>query len=172
MKIALAQTRPVKGDIEYNSAKHKKFIDLALSYKADLILFPELSITGYEPESAKELATIADDIRFDKFQIISDEKSIIICIGVPLKTDNGIFISMLIFQPGQAKKIYSKRYLHADEEPYFIRGQQQIFLEKNHHIIVPAICYELSIPEHAKHAYDNNADIYLVSVAKTEEGMD
>ena len=78
---------------------------------------------------------------------------------------------MIIFEPGQPRKLYSKRYLHTDEEPLFINGQQQIFLRKNNHIVAPAICYELSIPEHAKHAYDNGADIYLVSVAKTAEGM-
>jgi predicted amidohydrolase len=54
MKIAVAQTRPIKGDISTNIKTHKKLIDLAISYKVDTIFFPELSITGYEPELAKE----------------------------------------------------------------------------------------------------------------------
>jgi len=57
MKICVAQTRPVKGDIQSNIENHKKFIDLAVSGGADTIIFPELSLTGYEPELAKELAT-------------------------------------------------------------------------------------------------------------------
>jgi predicted amidohydrolase len=172
MKVALAQTMPVKGDVGFNSTQHKKFIALALSSKADMILFPELSITGYEPELAKKLATTIDDIRFDDFQNISNRKNITICIGAPLKADNGVLISMIIFQPGQVRKVYSKRYLHPDEKPYFINGQEQIFLGKDNHMIAPAICYELSVPEHAKNAYANSADIYLVSVAKTTEGID
>ena len=57
MKIALVQARPVKGDIEANIAAHKRLIGLAVLNGADMIIFPELSITGYEPELANELAT-------------------------------------------------------------------------------------------------------------------
>ena len=49
MKISVAQTKPVKGNIESNIDHHKKIIDLAVSYETDIIVFPELSITGYEP---------------------------------------------------------------------------------------------------------------------------
>ena len=40
MKICVAQTKPVKGDIKSNIDDHKKLIDLAVSNKADLIIFP------------------------------------------------------------------------------------------------------------------------------------
>ena len=50
MKISIAQTRPIKGDIPANIEAHKRFINLAVSNGADAIFFPELSITGYEPE--------------------------------------------------------------------------------------------------------------------------
>ncbi len=53
MKICVAQTRPVKGDIQGNIENHIKLIDLAVLNGADTIIFPELSITGYEPELAK-----------------------------------------------------------------------------------------------------------------------
>lgn len=171
MKIAVAQTKPFKGNIEANIASHLQLIEFATIYKVDLIIFPELSITGYEPGLANSVVITIDDNRFNDFQKISDEKNITIGIGAPLKGDNGIFISMIIFEPGQPIKIYSKTYLHADEEPFFINGQQQIFLKKDNHIIAPAICYELSVPEHAEQAHENSADIYLVSVAKTDEGM-
>ena len=46
MKICVAQTRPVKGDIKANIEHHKKLIDLAISNGGDTIIFPELSITG------------------------------------------------------------------------------------------------------------------------------
>ena len=68
MKICVAQTRPIKGDIQSNIDNHKKLIDLAVSYGADTVIFPELSLTGYEPELSKKLATNKDDSRFDDFQ--------------------------------------------------------------------------------------------------------
>ncbi len=85
MKICVAQTKPVKGDIQRNIENHKKLIDMAASHGADIIIFPELSLTGYEPTLAKELATTQDDSRFDDFQQISDRRQITIGIGVPTK---------------------------------------------------------------------------------------
>lgn len=81
MRISIAQTRPIKGDIVANIETHKKFTDLAVSYKADAIFFPELSITGYEPELAEDLATYQDDNRFEDFQNISDTKKITIVLA-------------------------------------------------------------------------------------------
>lgn len=55
MKICIAQTRPILGDISANLEAHKRFIDLALSLKTEAIFFPELSLTGYEPKLAKKI---------------------------------------------------------------------------------------------------------------------
>ena len=41
MKLCVAQTRPVKGDISANITHHKKLIDLAIGMGADTIIFPE-----------------------------------------------------------------------------------------------------------------------------------
>lgn len=172
MKICAAQTRPAKGDMQSNIAKHKVLIDLAVSNGADIIIFPELSITGYEPELAKELATDSSDSRFDDFQKTSDVKQITIGIGVPTKNDGGIRISMIIFQPGQPRQTYSKQYLHEDEYPYFTNGDQQLFLDIDNNKIAPAICYESLLPQHSDHAFKNGAGIYIASVAKSANGVE
>ena len=169
MKICVAQTKPVKGDIERNIINHLQLIALALVSGADTIVFPELSITGYEPGLAKELATDKDDKRFNIFQIISDENHVTIGIGVPIKSDEGINISMILFQPNEERQIYSKRYLHADEEPFFISGQNDNVLIDGTKIAL-AICYELSVPEHAENAFQLGAKIYFASVAKSANG--
>ena len=169
MKISIAQTRPVKGDIAANIEAHKNLIQLALSHRSEMVFFPELSITGYEPELAKDLATTKDDKRFDEFQQISDLDKIIIGIGVPTKNSDGINISMVVFQPHQSRQTYSKMYLHADEEPFFVSGQGSIDLLENN--IALAICYEISIPEHSENAHRKGAEIYIASVAKTESGV-
>lgn len=171
MKICVAQTRPFKGDVERNIDNHKKLIDLALSSGADMIIFPELSITGYEPELAKELATSPDDSRFDDFQRISHTRQITIGIGMPIKTDTGITISMVLFQPQQERQLYSKKYLHSDEEGYFVSEASTIGLLGNKTNIAMAICYELSVPEHSENAFNSGAEIYIASVAKTADGV-
>jgi predicted amidohydrolase len=103
MKICIAQIRPVKGETDKNIEIHKKFIDLAISKEADMIFFPELSLTGYEPKLAKNLATTQDDKRFDDFQNISDSHNITIGVGMPTKSDSDILISTIIFQPHESR---------------------------------------------------------------------
>ena len=171
MKICLAQTRSIKGDILSNIDRHLKFINLAIDRGADLIIFPELSITGYEPELAQDLATTQDDRRFDIFQAIADQQQITIGIGVPTKQDQGICIGMVIFQPHQARQTYTKQYLHADETPFFVNGESNVELIINNTKIALAICYEISIPDHAASAFQKGAKIYIASVAKTAVGV-
>jgi len=171
MKICVAQTRPLKGDIQSNIDRHKKLINLAVSKGAEAVFFPELSLTGYEPELANELATTQDDSRFDDFQKISDTKQIIIGVGVPTKNDKGICISMILFEPQKARQTYSKKYLHADEKAFFISGQNSTGLKGEKINIALAICYELSVPEHAENAFKSGAEIYLASVAKSANGV-
>jgi predicted amidohydrolase len=170
VKICVAQTRPVKGDIQTNIEGHKRLIDLAIANGADTIIFPELSITGYEPALSKVLATTPDDNRFDDFQHISDEKHITIGVGMPLKNGEAISIAMIIFQPNKARGIYYKQHLHEDELPYFIEGQGQAPLAKNKTAL--AICYELSVPEHSENASKDGAEIYIASVAKSVSGVE
>jgi predicted amidohydrolase len=172
MKIAIAQISPVKGDIPANIAAHKKWIDLAILHKADLIFFPELSVTGYEPELANILATSETEERFDDFQDICDKSNITIGLGMPTRTLSGVSISMLIFQAQTPGQIYSKQFLHPDELPYFVSGDKQLILTVGNKKIAPAICYESLQTYHAEHAVKLGAEIYMASVAKSQQGVD
>lgn len=172
MKIAIAQTRPIKGAVSDNIEAHKKFIDLALTLNAAAIFFPELSLTGYEPELANELATNQNDSRLDTFQNISDKDNIIIGLGIPTRTVSKIRISMIIFEPNKQRQTYSKQQLHSDELPYFENGVGQVIITKGKTKIAPAICYESLQPAHAENAFKLGANIYLASVAKSENGVE
>ena len=55
--ISAAQTCPVKGDVNANLDEHLRLIDLAASEGAQVVVFPELSLTGYEIELASGLAS-------------------------------------------------------------------------------------------------------------------
>ncbi len=172
MKVCVAQIRPAKGDIQYNIANHRKLTDLAVSHGADIIIFPELSLTGYEPELSNKLAMDLMDPRLDDFQKISDAMHITIGVGAPIKNDTGVSIGMILFQPDKPRQLYEKKYLHADEEPYFISGQRQVGLIGEKMNTALAICYELSVPEHSADAFKSGAEIYIASVAKTVAGAE
>lgn len=172
MKIAMAQTKPVRGDIQKNIENHSIFIEEAAANGAAVIIFPELSLTGYEPSLAKELATDATDSRLDIFQQLSNAKRIVIGVGIPTKSPAGTHISMVLFQPNTPRQINSKKYLHADEEPFFVPGNNLTGLVINNTPAALAICYEISIPEHSESACKNGAQLYIASVAKTAKGVE
>lgn len=171
MKICVAQTRPVKGDIRRNIDNHKKIITESLRYKTNTIIFPELSLTGYEPALSKELAIDLHDNRIDCFQKFSDDWQVTIGVGAPLKNSSGINISMIIFQPRQERELYIKNYLHPDEEEFFTGGQEYNGSSIINSNIALAICYELSVPEHPAEALNKGAEIYLASAAKSIAGV-
>ncbi len=156
--------------LDKNIFLHKKWIELAIAARAEVILFPELSVTGYEPALAKELAIEPDDQRFNDFQILSDQHNICIFIGAPVKQHNGICISLLLFQPHTERGFYHKHHIHADEEPFFIKGKP--FEGRLPNQMALAICYEISIPEHAENAAKKGARMYLASVAKSVSGVE
>lgn len=173
MKICVVQTHPVKGDVASNIQNHLRFIRTAISKNARLIMFPELSLTGYEPELAKDLATNAEDERLNVFQDMSNANNIIIAVGIPTLEVETIRISMIIFQPNQARLTYSKQYLYPTEVGYFLPGHRQVYLDLGEgNIAAPAICYELSAPAHSENAQRNNANIYMASVLNSLSGVD
>ncbi|MCL4267680.1 MAG: carbon-nitrogen hydrolase family protein [Anaerolineae bacterium] len=171
MKICVAQSRPFPGNIARNSEQHQRLIATAVPHHPDLIIFPELSLTGYEPTRAKELAMDVDDGRLAGFQTIADARHITIGVGAPIIQEAGICIGLVLFQPGQPRQLYAKKYLHADEEPFFVSGHSSVeFLGDNNDVAL-AICYELSVPAHAARAHENGAAIYIASIAKYARGV-
>ena len=171
MKIAIAQTRSEKGDIPKNIEKHLRFANFAAGHGAAIIVFPELSLTNYEPELAEALATTASDERLDVLQKASDDNGITICAGLPTHHAEGIRISMVVFSPNAQRQLYSKQMLHSDEFPYFTPGQGQLVLNIGNNVIVPAICYESLQPEHAASAAEAGTGLYMASVAKSANGV-
>lgn len=171
MKIAVAQFKPVKGGLRENIEKHVALIQLALQNEANAIFFPELSVTGYEPELAQHLALSLTDEALDTFEKISTNKLITIGIGVPLRSEKGIKISLLIFTPDGNRSAYSKQYLHKDELPWFVPGNTPSLIDVDTTKIAPAICYESLLDEHSEEMASMGMNLYLASVAKPENGV-
>jgi len=172
MKIAIIQLEPIKGSIEKNIAIHLDWIKIAIIRNTDMIVFPELSLTGYEKELAKFLATNQNDKRLDCFQELSDIHKITIGVGLPTKINDDLYISMIIFRPDKERITYSKQYLYPTEVSIFTPGCNPLVLEFESDIVAPAICYELSNQGHHEFALQNNANVYLASVLNSVSGVD
>jgi len=172
MKICVAQNRPLLGDIEKNIYNHIELIKLSIKYHPDIIIFPELSITGYDYEVALKLASDLNDTRFAVFQNASDLYSVIIGIGVPIKEVQNTCISMIIFHPNKPRHLYSKKYLHPDEESHFSPGKTTVGLIGKDAKVALAICHEISVLSHVKNVNNCGAKFYIASVAKFDDGIE
>ena len=139
---------------------------------ADMLVFPELSVTGYEPDLAENLATNQDDTRLDEIQNLSDRNGITIGVGLPTKDESDVFVSMIIFQPHKERITYSKQYLYPPEEPIFKAGKNPLVLNFETEVVSPAICYEISNKAHCEFAKRNKATLYIASVLSSINGID
>ncbi len=171
MKICTTQLESEIGNIESNILKHKKLINIAIKNEVKLIIFPELSITGYDHKSAKKLATTIDDKRFEIFQSLSDINDITIAIGVPTLNSFGINISTILFLPNKKRVLYSKIMLHDSEKSTFVEGNEFITFNIENKCFSLAICYESLQEAHIKKSKELGANIYLASVANSQNGV-
>lgn len=183
MKICLAQSKAKPGNIQANLHNHCALIDAAAIQKAELIVFPELSILGYEPTLAAKLAGEINDPIFDLFQSKANAHKMVIAVGMPIRIGNELCISMLIFVPTNpllAEKyktsslVYSKQILHKDEYPFFSAScdRTPVILQINDTKISFGICYETMQAKHFIDAKTAGADIYIASVAKSQTGIE
>lgn len=128
MKVALAQISPRLGDIQYNLKLHQNIAAKAKKENVDLLIFPELSLTGY---TLKDLTLdIAIDPRkdavFRKLEALSQGMSLV--FGFVEEGEDGlIYNSSAFFSQGQTLHIHRKVYLPTygmfEEGKFFAQGK-------------------------------------------------
>jgi NAD+ synthase (glutamine-hydrolysing) len=128
IKVALAQIGSKLADIHYNLDKHLKYIEKAIKEKADCILFPELSLTGYSLKDAVyDVAISHDDPMLAPLYQAS--KNISICFGMVELTDTfEAKNSSLFLEEGKLlarhRKVYLPTYGVFEEKRYFTAGNR------------------------------------------------
>lgn len=172
MRIGLAQIRSSTGDIDQNINHHLDVLDHLGAGDVDLVMFPELSLSNYDPDIANSVAMEPEDIRLKPFQEFADRTGISVAVGIPLRSTNKPFISMIVFFPNRIKTIIHKSYLHEDELPYFSALSKPVSVLELSRRVAVAICYEINVDAHIESATEKGIDVYLASVAKTAVGID
>ena len=171
MKTAVIQLRPYPGKIESNIAAHERALMEIAAHGVNLAVFPELSLTGYEPLLAQELALDDGDPRLSVLQKISNRFDMVVGVGAPIRKGGKIHIGLIFFRPNTSVLNYFKKYLHPDELPFFFPGENISILNVKQAKVAPAICYEVSCEEHRNAALAYAPTLYVASVAKFEKGM-
>jgi predicted amidohydrolase len=170
LKIAVAQITSLRGNVDANISTHlnaiKKASELGISY----IVFPELSLTGYEPEIAKHLAFSNDDLRLKPLIDSAIKNNIKMAVGGPLLSDGLPKIGLIIISPSGVVETYAKMHLHPGEEQYFSEGEHHHHVIINDTTIANAICADTNNPKHAHDCFEFGATVYIAGVMVTASG--
>jgi predicted amidohydrolase len=172
MILASAQTKPKRGDIESNLADHYRLIKIAAGSGAELIVFPEMSISGYERENANELSFSGNDGRLSKLQKLADEHRMTIIAGAPIRIKNEIFIGSFVLRPAKAVSVYTKQFLHEGEDEFFASSfEYNPAIQLNNEKMALAICADIDHPEHPANAKKAKSTIYIASIFFSPNGI-
>jgi predicted amidohydrolase len=168
-KIAAAQIPSIRGDVPANVSRHEAALRAAAAAGVSVVVFPELSLIGYEPEIAASLAFTDDDIRLEPLRRIVLEHNLTTMIGAPIRTDDKPAIGTVILGPDGGRQIYRKMHLGGSEVSFFSPGTLPVVLEVESHRIGVSICADSSQCSHAESYYRLGARIYAAGVFLTDE---
>ena len=172
MRVCLAQVRSEKGAVRRNVARHLAALHRLAPRPGDLVVFPELSLSNYDPDVAAASSVDLGDRRLIPLQEFSDSTGSVISVGAPVRSSDKPMIAQLVFSPNRPLTVVGKTHLHADEYAYFAAAPGgPVVLDLAAQIGV-AICYEISVSEHAAALTSNGAEVYVASVAKTPRGIE
>jgi predicted amidohydrolase len=126
IRIALAQIAPRLGALEANLARHRELIAEARGHRADLVVFPELGLTGYQLQDlASEVAMRLDDPRLTALAAETADLSVIVSF-VEESADHRLFIAAALIEDREIRHVHRKLFLPTyglfDERRFFAPG--------------------------------------------------
>jgi omega-amidase len=171
MKVAVAQIACTLGDIEANVGKMRDFIARAKDRGGELIVFPEMSDTGYSMSVIQKHATPWKQGAVPELKAIAEKFSIAIVSGVSERAEDCIYNSQVMIDArGEIVAAYRKSHLFAvapiEEQKCFSRGTQLSDLAHGNFHFGFSICYDLRFPElYSALAVKKSANVFIISSA-------
>ena len=149
MRLALAQMNTVVGDLDGNRGKILARLGEARDAGTDLVLFPELAVTGYPPEDLLLRPGFIRAARRSVDQIAMAAQGITALVGAPhLEAD--LYNACFVLADGEIRGTYRKRFLPNygvfDEDRYFARGNDLMLLRFGEVVVGPTICEDIWQP--------------------------
>jgi len=170
--FAAAQYSALAGDIAANVRRHLDVIDAAHRQDVDILVFPELSLTGYEPALAAGLAQAADTDCVAPLRARAREAAMTVIVGLPLRAEghDKPRIAAFILHPDGSVTVQTKQHLHTGESDYFSAGTGGPLLDAGGIPLALAICADFGQSAHAAAAARAGARIYAASALIGETG--
>jgi predicted amidohydrolase len=174
-RLVVAQTNPALGDLEKNLEDHLQRIDAATG-TADLILFPELSLTGYFLRDQVEEVALRPEDAFLR-PLLERSKHISIAFGFVERSREGRLYNALGFLEdgrflGLHRKVHLVSYGLFDEGRDFAAGEQFKLIESRHGRFGPLLCEDMWHMPSAYSYFLADADALLVASASPARGVE
>ena len=149
MRLALAQINSVVGDLTGNAERILGRLDEAKEQSVDVVLFPELIVTGYPPEDLLLRPGFIRAAEGTLEEIARSCRGIAALIGTPY-FDRDLYNACAVCAGGEVKAMIRKRFLPNygvfDEDRYFAPGRDLVLLELGKTLIGPTICEDMWQP--------------------------
>ena len=149
MRLALAQIDTVVGDLDGNRERILARLEEAREGGADLVLFPELAVTGYPPEDLLLRPGFLKAAAHTLEEIAAATKGIAALVGTP-HLDRDLFNACAVCVDGEVKAIYRKQFLPNygvfDEDRYFQPGRGLVLLRCGETLVGPTVCEDIWQP--------------------------
>jgi NAD+ synthase (glutamine-hydrolysing) len=166
LRVVIAQLNLLVGDIEANLTKHLQAAKTARDiFKADVIVFPELSLTGYPPEDLLLRKYFIDAAHQALYQLKDSLTDIYCVVGHPHATEQGLVNACSLIYNGTILGRYAKQHLPNydvfDECRYFIPGNAPCVLPIRGIPVGLVICEDLWSPSPVQQAATQGARLIL-----------
>ncbi|WP_126992676.1 carbon-nitrogen hydrolase family protein [Thermosipho globiformans] len=170
MLIAAAQFSPKPGNFEYNLKKHIEFIEKAGELGASLILFPELSISGYtyDKNILEDSISFFNEVQSELLRL-SRKYNLAIVGGVPRKVLSEVRNSVFVIKKKKEILFYDKTHLFRGEKDVFSPGERFLVFKFKGVRFGILICYEIGFPEISRILALNGAQVLLAPFAFSKE---
>ena len=149
MRLALAQINTIVGDLAGNRGRILAALADARADGADLVVFPELAVTGYPPEDLLLRPSFVRAAEASLREIAATCTDLVALVGTPV-FDRDLYNACAVCADGEVKAFYRKRYLPNygvfDEHRYFAPGRELVLLRLRETLIGPTICEDVWQP--------------------------
>ena len=149
MRIALAQLNAVVGDLEGNVERIVAAVSEAQRAAADLVVLPELAVTGYPPEDLLLRPGFVRAAREAVDEVARACTETVALVGAPA-FDRDLANAAFVCAEGTVKGVYRKHFLPNygvfDEHRYFAAGRELLLLEMGDVLVGPTICEDVWQP--------------------------
>ena len=149
MRIALCQINATVGDIAGNTERVREGIRAAIEAQADLVLFPELVLTGYPPEDLLLKEHFLADAGAALRSLAPDVHGPVAVVGFPERAED-VYNAAAVIADGEVRAIYRKVYLPNygvfDEQRYFQAGSAGAVIDIGSHRVGLTVCEDIWEP--------------------------